>query len=131
MEDNADNELGWYVSDVHCRRAIGYLSAKLVEDGYLPADFPSPLLLELWGEALQETMDTSGPSPIGPDPETARKFLLATIEKRVAQIESRSDRIETAIMRISKQVLYVDIKAIEKILYGPTGAPKTGPHAIT
>jgi hypothetical protein len=126
MED-ATTELGWYVSDIHCRRAIGYLSAKLAEEGYLPADFQSPLLLKMWGEALQETMNVGEPSPIGPEPELARKFLLATIEQRIEQIEDRNDRIETAIMKISKAVIAVDYKGIEKILYGTETTPKTGP----
>jgi hypothetical protein len=69
-----ESGLGWYVSDVHCTRAIGFLSAKLVEEGYLQPDFPSPLLLEMWGEALSETMDVTEPSPIGPDLELAKRL---------------------------------------------------------
>ena len=70
-----DSESGWYVLDTHCRRAIGYLGAALAERGQLPVDFEQPALLELWGEALGQTMDPDEPSPIGPDPETARQLL--------------------------------------------------------
>lgn len=77
-EDNPTN-ISWYVSDIHCRRAIGYLSAKLVEDGYLQSDFELPLLLELWGEALEKTMDTMEPSPIGPDTALAIKILRSDL----------------------------------------------------
>jgi|GraSoiStandDraft_4_1057263.scaffolds.fasta_scaffold74606_3 hypothetical protein len=118
-------EIGWYVSDVHCRRAIGYMSAKLVEDGDLAPNFQSPALLELWGEALQQTMDMDEPSPLGPDQETVRKFLLSTIEQRLTRIEERGDRIEEAIMKITHW-LHVNVthfghrveQEIEKILYG-------------
>jgi hypothetical protein len=124
-EDQVSEELGWYISDVHARRAIGYLSAKLVEDGWLPADFPSPLLLVLWGEALQETLKVEEPSPIGPEPEDARKFLLEVIEKRVERMEERGDRMEEAISTISSW-LHLNLtryghkqdQEIEKILYG-------------
>jgi hypothetical protein len=74
MEDT-ETDIGWYVSDVHCTRAIGHLSAALAEGGFLPPDFQSPLLLEMWGEALAATMVTSEPSPIGPDPELAEQIL--------------------------------------------------------
>jgi hypothetical protein len=74
MEDST-SDIGWYVSDVHCRRAIGYLSAELAEKGYLVPDFESPLLLEMWGEALSATMDVTEPSPIGPDLERAQEIL--------------------------------------------------------
>lgn len=65
MEDT-ETEIGWYVSDVHCIRAIGYLGAKLAEDGYIPIDFEQPLLLKMWGDALQATMNWNERSPIGP-----------------------------------------------------------------
>lgn len=76
MEDSdSQTDIGWYVSDVHCRRAIGYLSAKLAEDGHVPPNFESPKLLEMWGEALSATMDVNEPSPIGPDLERAEEIL--------------------------------------------------------
>jgi hypothetical protein len=126
MEDTA-TEMGWYVSNVHCTRAIGYLSAKLVDDGYLSKSFELPLMLDIWAEALGETMNVHEPSPIGPEPELARKFLLSGIEARLEQIEERNDRIETAVMKMSKQILQVDVKGIEAILYGPTATSKTRP----
>lgn len=66
QDDDCVSEIGWYVSDVHCRRAIGYLGAKLADEGHLPPEFLQPLLLEFWGEALEKTMDVTEPSPIGP-----------------------------------------------------------------
>src|SRR5262245_25530343 len=105
MSDVSDDELGWYVSDVHCRRAIGYLSAALAESGYLRSDFQSPMLLDMWGEALTETMVVTEPSPLGPDQEAVRKFLLATMEARIVRVEERNDRIEEAIMSIARQVI--------------------------
>jgi len=75
MEEDAVSEIGWYVSDVHCTRAIGHLSAALAEGGFLPPDFQSPLLLEMWGEALSATMNVNEPSPIGPDP-TLAHFII-------------------------------------------------------
>jgi hypothetical protein len=71
----SDSNEGWYVSDVHCRRAIGYLSAELARKGYLVPDFQSPLLLVMWGEALSKTIHVEEPSPIGPDPERAAEIL--------------------------------------------------------
>jgi hypothetical protein len=76
MEDDYNpNNIGWYVSDRHCNRAIGYLSVDLVERGYLNPTFESPILLEMWGEALKATMDVNEPSPIGPDPELAERII--------------------------------------------------------
>jgi hypothetical protein len=71
----SDSVEGWYVSDVHCRRAIGYLSAELARKGYLIPDFESTLLLKMWGEALSKTMHVEEMSPIGPDPERAVEIL--------------------------------------------------------
>lgn len=73
--EDSTSEYGWYVLDTHCRRAIGYLSAKLVEEGHLAGDFESPRLLDMWGEALSVTMEVTEPSPIGPDPALARTIL--------------------------------------------------------
>jgi hypothetical protein len=57
----------WYVSGAHARRAVGYLSAALAERDALPENFPSPVLLDLWGDALlaTELEDDYPPSPIG------------------------------------------------------------------
>jgi hypothetical protein len=76
-EDEQDEapEIGWYVSDTHCRRALGYLSVKLAEGGYVKPDFESPLLLDLWEESMAAAMETSDPSPIGPDPDRVREIL--------------------------------------------------------
>lgn len=60
-----DSPSGWYVLDAHTHRAIGYLGAALAESGDLPPSFEQPRLLELWGEALQATMDVTERSPIG------------------------------------------------------------------
>jgi hypothetical protein len=128
-------EIGWYVSDVHCMRAIGYLGAELVTKGYLSEDFEFPKLIEIWEDALRETMVMTEPSPLGPDPEAARKFLLATIEGRITQLEDRSDRVESAIDAIAKW-LHVNVtrfghteqESIRKILYGiPETTPKSRP----
>jgi hypothetical protein len=67
VSDREVSGIGWYVSDVHCRRAIGYLGAKLAEEGHLVSGFEQPLLLEFWGEALEATMDVDEASPIGPE----------------------------------------------------------------
>jgi hypothetical protein len=78
MTETEDNEvagIGWYVSDTHCRRAIGYLYTNLATKGHLAADFEAPLLLKMWGEALANTLDVREPSPIGPDPELAKEIL--------------------------------------------------------
>lgn len=127
MDDSelAVDEIGWYVSDIHCRRAIMYLCAKLVEDGYLPPVFELAIFMDLWEEALKETMAMNEPSPLGPDPEAARKFLLSAIEKRLTQMEDRGDRIENAISTMAVWLVEVqtgfsetDRKGIDKILYG-------------
>jgi hypothetical protein len=81
-DSESESDIGWYVSDVHCRRAIGYLSVKLVEDGHLRPDFKSPLLLELWGEALDKTMNVNEPSPIGPDP-TLPHLIIETKDVQI------------------------------------------------
>jgi hypothetical protein len=63
----SDTPSEWYVSGPHARRALGYLGASLAEQGYLPDDFEQPILLSLWGTALEATMeiDDDPPSPIG------------------------------------------------------------------
>jgi hypothetical protein len=63
MSDSGASD--WYVLGAHTRRAIGYLGAELAERGDLPPDFEQPQLLEIWGEALEATMDTDERSPIG------------------------------------------------------------------
>lgn len=62
-----DTVTGWYVSDAHVHRALGYLGVELVQRGDLPGDFELPILLELFGAALGATMqvDDDVPSPIG------------------------------------------------------------------
>lgn len=85
LQEDISKDIGWYVTDRHCNRAIGYLSVKLAEEGYLPADFQSPLLLSMWGEALSKTMETSDPSPIGPDPENAKRILRGFLNERADQ----------------------------------------------
>lgn len=81
LKDDTAN-IGWYVSDTHCVRAIGYLSAKLVREGHLQPEFRSTLLLDLWGEALSETMNVDEPSPIGPDSELASHKLRRESEAK-------------------------------------------------
>lgn len=61
--DGWDTEIGWYISDSHARRAIGYLSAALPE----LHDVDMPRLEEAWGEALEKTIDWDERSPIGPE----------------------------------------------------------------
>jgi hypothetical protein len=75
VSDTENVDIGWYVSDTHCARAIGYLSAALVEEGHVLPDFRSPVLLEMWGNALSQTMEVNEPSPIGPDTELAKHFF--------------------------------------------------------
>lgn len=123
--DRSVDDIGWYISDIHCRRAITYLCAKLIEDGHLPPVFELSIFTDLWGEALQETMNMNEPSPIGPDPELARKFLLSTIEARISRIEDREDRIENAISTMAVWLVESQTgleetqrKRIDKILHG-------------
>lgn len=125
-EDQAPGEIGWYVSDVHCTRAIKYLREELVSKGYLPAGPDSSLFLAMWGEALQQTMDVKEPSPIGAEPEHARKFVLTTVEARITQLEDRQDRLENGISYLNRW-LHTNItryghkeeQELERILYGP------------
>ena len=63
MSDREDG--AWYVLDSHARRAIGYLSVALVKEGVLPGDFEIPRLLDLWGEALERTIEPDERSPVG------------------------------------------------------------------
>lgn len=66
--ETTDSDSGasdWYVLGAHARRAIGYLGAALSERGDLATDFEQPVLLDLWGEALQATMEPAEASPIG------------------------------------------------------------------
>lgn len=62
-KDVARPGVGWYISDLHAKRALGYLSAALPE--LHGVDMPH--LAEVWGEALEKTMDPNDPSPIGPE----------------------------------------------------------------
>lgn len=68
-------DISHYLLVTHCNRAIGYLSAELVEQGYLPADFESPRLLDMWAEALNKTLDLSEQSPISISTELMRVIL--------------------------------------------------------
>jgi hypothetical protein len=129
------DEIGWYVSDIHCRRAIMYLCAKLIEDRHLPPVFELDIFMELWAEALKETMVMNEPSPLGPDPEAARKFLLSAIERRLTQMEERGDRIENAISTMAVGLVEAqtgfsepDRKGIDRILYGIETASKSRPY---
>jgi hypothetical protein len=133
MEGSVD-DLGWYVSDRHCRRAIGYLSVALVERGYLSADFQLPFLLEMWGEALEKTMLEEDPSPIGPNPELARKILEENpnMAEPKTEIERRLDRQEKAILKLAENIPWANLeqyrkyrKEIEEILNGTETTSET------
>lgn len=63
-QDSApDTDIGWYISDTHARRALGYLSKVMPE---LHQVNPGTLL-DLWGISLQQTIDPDERSPIGPE----------------------------------------------------------------
>jgi hypothetical protein len=51
----------WYILGAHARRALGYLGAALAQEGF--KNFQQ--LLDLWGEALERTMDPDERSPVG------------------------------------------------------------------
>jgi hypothetical protein len=55
--------VGWYVSDSHALRAIGYLTAAIPELHNVDV----PFVAEKWAEALTNTIEPSDPSPIGPE----------------------------------------------------------------
>lgn len=59
-----DQTTGWYISDSHATRAVGYMGAAMVEKQWLVPDFIQPLLLALWGEALAATMQLDDLSPV-------------------------------------------------------------------
>lgn len=61
--DNERDGIGWYISDTHARRAIGYLTAKLPQLNGVDV----PYVASAWAEALVKTMDGNEPSPIGPE----------------------------------------------------------------
>jgi hypothetical protein len=67
--------IGWYISDIHCRKALVYLSGMLVESKHLASDFNPTLLLEMWGTALYKTLDLNHPSPIGHNSLLAEEIL--------------------------------------------------------
>lgn len=56
-------EIGWYISDTHARRAIGYLAGSVPE----LASVDVPRLAEEWAKAIQATLDWNEMSPIGPE----------------------------------------------------------------
>ena len=74
-DSKTESDIGWYVSDVHCMRAIGYLTVDLIQGGHLDSNFKMSVMVKKWGEALAETMVPSEPSPIGPDLERAQEIL--------------------------------------------------------
>jgi hypothetical protein len=120
-------ELGWYISDVHCKRAIDYLFSELKERELVNPELTPREFSKMWAQALGETMAVKEPSPIGPDPELAREFVLAGIEARVTHLEERAGRAETAIMKLgSWQTKNQRVhRGIEKILYGTEITPET------
>ena len=65
MSDVAGGD--WFVSGAHARRALGHLSVALVEAEALPGDFELPRLLDMWGEALEVTMEPGEFSPVDGD----------------------------------------------------------------
>lgn len=74
-DSESKSDIGWYVSDVHCMRAIGYLTVDLVKEGHLSDDFNMAMMVKKWGDALAATMVPTEPSPIGPDFERAEEIL--------------------------------------------------------
>jgi len=125
-EEQEKKDPEWYISDMHTRRAVRYLGAKLFEDGYLSAsEIDQHLLMRMWDESLEQTTLINEPSPIGPDPEQARKFLMSTMNARVDRLEERADNIEAVIMSISDWLLKNNTRynwghhqKVEKTLYG-------------
>lgn len=125
-DTEAKKDPDWYISDIHCRRAIDYLRAKLLEEGLLTEVTSSHWQL-MWEESLEQTTSINEPSPLGPDPEQARKFLMAQIEARVSRLEDRSDNEEETIIFISNWLLnnhtrygWSHHQKVERILYGST-----------
>jgi hypothetical protein len=119
------SEVGWYISDIHVGRAMKYFYSTLKEYDHLASSMNSKLFAEMWDDALRETSVDAEPSPIGPDPEEARKFLLVTIEARLKQIEDRTDRTETALSYLNRWLHtqmtrygHKEEQELEKILYG-------------
>lgn len=119
-------DVGWYISDVHVNRAMGYFYSLLKEGDHLASTMNSKLFTEMWEESLKETSINDEPSPIGPDPEEARKFLMVTIEARIAQVEDRSDRMENALAYLNRwlhmtmtRYSHKEEQELERILYGP------------
>ena len=128
MNEDSTTELGWYISDVHLNRAMGYFYSSLREHDHLASTMTSKLWASMWAEALVQTTKVSEPSPIGPDQEEARKFLMATIEARVSQVEDRSDRLENAVTYLNRWLHtqmtrygHKEEQELEKILYGDRG----------
>jgi hypothetical protein len=125
-----DVDVGWYISDVHLNRAMGYFYSLLREDGHLASTMNSKMFTEMWEESLKETSVGAEPSPIGPDPEDARKFLMATIEARITRVEDRSDRMENALAYLNRwlhttmtRYSHKEEQELERILYGPAEEP--------
>jgi len=63
LDDTVPEGIGWYISDTHARRAIGYLTAAVPELHGITV----PWMATKWAEALKETMQTEERSPIGPE----------------------------------------------------------------
>ena len=122
------SDIGWYISNVHIDRAVRYFYSRLQEDDHLASTMDSKLFFEMWQEAMRETAVGDEPSPLGPDPEEARKFLLTTIEGRLSQVEDRSDRMENALSYLNgwlhttlTRYGHKEEQELERILYGETG----------
>ncbi len=129
-EQDSTTEVGWYISDVHVNRAMGYFYSELREAGHLASTMNSKLWASMWAEALLQTSKVNEPSPIGPDPEEARKFLMVTVEARIAQVEDRSDRMESALAYLNKWLHtqmtrygHKEEQELERIPYGPPKDP--------
>jgi hypothetical protein len=129
-EQDSTTEVGWYISDVHVNRAMGYFYSLLREDGHLASTMNSKLFASMWAEALLQTSKVNEPSPIGPDQEEARKFLMVTIEGRLTQVEDRSDRMENALAYLNRWLHmtmtrygHKEEQELERILYGPGEKP--------
>ena len=124
-EQDSTTEIDWYISNVHVNRAMSYFYSLLQEHDHLASKMTSKLFASMWAEALLQTSKENEPSPIGPDPEEARKFLMATIEGRLKQVEERSDRMENAVnylnswlQRTITRYGHKEDQELERILYG-------------
>jgi len=60
----SDTATDWYISRAHAVRALGYLGAEIAERGYLPEGFEQPLLLEIYEQGLNATVEDDDRSPV-------------------------------------------------------------------